>query len=201
MNQGRLSRREKAAVRVIYYLPGRGGRLNAGLGVELSVRGCQVLGREMSGDFQRAKFREQVSLVADDLQSQFWHDDALVVANSFGAYLFLHAQAILSPLPGKALLLSPIIGGSAAPNNGPRFSPPAADRLARLAKSGDMKVGRNIELHVGEFDWQADARRVHTFGQLLGLPVTIVPNATHMLDRTYVSGLLDRWLPFATTEP
>jgi uncharacterized protein len=34
----------------------------------------------------------------------------LVVCNSFGAYLFLRAQAGMSPFPGHLLLLSPIVG-------------------------------------------------------------------------------------------
>jgi hypothetical protein len=41
--------------------------------------------------------------VTDDLQADFWRNDEMVVANSFWAYLFLHAQAGLPACPGKML--------------------------------------------------------------------------------------------------
>lgn len=98
-----------------YYLPGRGGRLDAGLGLELLNRGFAVTGRQLLGDFQRLRFSEQIEVIGNDLQSQFWHADALVIANSYGAYLYLHAQSDIPVFPGRVLLLSPILGGSSAP--------------------------------------------------------------------------------------
>lgn len=86
------------------------GRLAAGLGEELMQRGWGVAGRETVGDFRALRFGEQVVAVADDLEDHFWREDARVVAVSFGAYLFLHAQAQLPAFPGRALLLSPIVG-------------------------------------------------------------------------------------------
>lgn len=96
----------------IYCLPGRGGRLDGGLALSLQSRGFNVTGRETVGEFQRLRFSDQIQAIADDLQTSFWNQDALVVANSFGAYLFLHAQTLMPAFPGKALLLSPIVGGS-----------------------------------------------------------------------------------------
>lgn len=180
---------------VIYYLPGRGGRLDAGLGKALLDRGFSIFGRETFGAFQKLRFTDQIELIAKDIKSEFWREDALLIANSFGAYLFLHAQTLMAPFPGKVLLLSPIIGGSAAPGNGPRFLPPFAERLLALAKTGDLRVGNHYEIHVGEFDWQSDPQRVTAFGRLLDIPVSIVPDGRHLLDKVYVSRLLDRWLP------
>ena len=96
----------------IYYLPGRGGRVDEGLGLALQSRGLTVYGRHLFGEFQRLRFSDQIQVIADDLKHGFWNENALVVANSFGAYLFLHAQTLLDPFPGKVLLLSPIIGAT-----------------------------------------------------------------------------------------
>ena len=183
----------------IYYLPGRGGRLDAGLGLALLNRGLRVTGRQTLGDFQRLKFSDQIQVIADDIQSLFWSKDALVIANSFGAYLFLHSLSLIPPFPGQALLLSPIIGGSSAPGNGPRFGPPFADRLFGLADAGDFPSPQQCEIHVGELDWQCQPDRVRHFGELARIPVTVVPGGGHMLDKGYVSGLLDRWLPGPVT--
>ena len=94
----------------IYYLPGHGGRLTSGLGQALVDRGYEVVGRETVGDFARLSFQEQIELVAQDLKTDFWYEDSRVIANSYGAYLFLHAQTMLPAYVGKVLLLSPIVG-------------------------------------------------------------------------------------------
>jgi hypothetical protein len=47
---------------------------------------------------------------------------------------------------------------------------------------------------VGEHDWQSNPANVAAFGKQLGLAVTVVPQAGHMLPKSYVSALLDRWL-------
>ena len=96
----------------VYYLPGMGGRLNTGLGRGIYDLGFKVVGRERRGDFQKYSFQEKIDLVANDLEKHFWYEDAKVVVNSFGAYLFFHAQLQMRPYPGKVLILSPIIGGS-----------------------------------------------------------------------------------------
>lgn len=179
----------------IYCLPGRGGRLNAGLGMELQRRGYCLVGRETVGEFARLPFTEQTKAIADDLVTAFWRKDALVIANSFGCYLFLHAQAMLPPFPGRVLLLSPVVGGVTSPENGIRFSPPMGDLLLALAASGDLSVPRSCEIHAGELDWQCPPALVCRFGELAGIPVTVAPENGHMLDKRYVSQVLNDWLP------
>ena len=95
----------------IYYLPGHGGLISTGLGQALLDRGYDVTGRETVGEFKSLGFQAQVQTVASDLREYFWREDARVIANSFGAYLFLHAQALLGEsYIGQVVLLSPIVG-------------------------------------------------------------------------------------------
>lgn len=89
----------------IYYLPGHGGRLETGLGQELMRRGFDLTGRATVEEFKDLSFSEQVDTVSNDLMEHFWYPEARVVANSFGAYLFLHAQAQMESFIGKVLLL------------------------------------------------------------------------------------------------
>ena len=84
---------------IIHYFPGHGGTLGTGLGEGLLSRSYEVTGRETLGDFLMLPFEDQVETVAADLQGHFWREDAQVICVSFGAYLFLHAQAQL-PVPG-----------------------------------------------------------------------------------------------------
>ena len=96
----------------VYYLPGMGGRLNTGLGRGIHDRGYKVVGREARGEYQKYSFQDKIDLLANDLEQHFCYEDAKVVVNSFGGYLFLHAQLQMKPYPGSVLILSPIIGGS-----------------------------------------------------------------------------------------
>ena len=99
-----------SSLQTIYYLPGYGGQLATGLGRALMDRGFDVTGRETRGDFRSMPFDEQIQTVMRDLQDHFWREQAQVICNSFGAYLFLHAQTEMASFPGRVLLLSPIVG-------------------------------------------------------------------------------------------
>ena len=131
-----------------------------------------------------------------------WSEDAHIVANSFGAYLFLHAQAQLSPFIGKALLLSPIVGEFAMDDPGKDeeaggwlgFIPPMAKKLSELISSGSYPAPQHCEIHVGSEDWQSNPNSVTKFADLVGLKVHVVQDGGHMLPKEYVGNLLDKWL-------
>ncbi len=101
--------------------PGWAGHLSTGLGKALMDKGFDVTGRETRGEFKDLSFTDQVETVKEDLLNNFWTEDSRVIANSFGAYIFLHAQASLEPYPGKVLLLSPSVGGFADDTTGMIF--------------------------------------------------------------------------------
>ena len=178
----------------IYYLSGQGGRLHKGLGEALLARGLDVVGREIQGEFKTIGFAAQVSTIANDLQTQHWDEGALVIANSFGAYLFLHAQTEMNPYIGRVLLLSPIVGEFDNEELQMGFIPPRAKKLFELASSSQYPAPINCQIHVGSDDWQSNPTNVSKLGQMLNVPVHVVPNNGHMLDKSYVSTLLDSWL-------
>lgn len=178
----------------IYLLPGHGGRIANGLGQALVARGFDVVGRETVGEFKKLDFDVQVATVAADLQASFWRHNALVIANSYGAYLLLHALSSLDVFPGKLLLLSPIVGEFSSETIRMGFIPPYADRLRTLASQGKYPTPSHCEIHVGSEDWQSIPDNVTAFGSLVNAQVTVVDGAGHSLPKNYVSVLLDRWL-------
>jgi alpha-beta hydrolase superfamily lysophospholipase len=178
----------------VYYLTGMGGRLDTGLGQGLLSRGFEIAGRELVDEFRKLDFQQQVDLVVSDLTSNFWREDARVIANSFGAYLFLHAQAQMEPYVGKVILLSPIVGEFSNEDTRMNFIPPRADKLQQLAEAGRFPIPKHCQVHVGSEDWQSNPANVSAFGSMLGISVTVVPNAGHMLPKEYVGDLLDKWL-------
>ncbi len=180
--------------RTIYYLTGMGGRLSTGLGQGLLDRGFDLSGRELFGDFKKLDFQQQIDLIAQDLKDNFWREDARVIANSFGAYLFLHAQSQLPPYIGQVILLSPIVGEFGNEETRMNFIPPRAERLFKLAQDGTYPVPKNCQIYVGADDWQSNPTNVMKLGAMLGLPVTVALNAGHMLPKDYVGALLDHWV-------
>ena len=176
----------------VYYLPGHGGLISTGLGQALLDRGYDVTGRETVGDFKSLGFQAQVQTVASDLREYFWREDARVIANSFGAYLFLHAQALLGePYIGNVILLSPIVGEFANDDEARPMNviPPYAEKLLELASAGQFPVPVNCEIHVGSEDWQSCAN-AKGFGEIVGIKVHLVEGAGHMLPHAYVGELL-----------
>ena len=181
--------------KTIYYLPGQGGRLDMGLGPALSARGFDLTGRETRGEFNDLSFSDQVATIVDDLRQYFWQEDAVVIGNSFGAYLFLHAQSHIAAFPGRVLLLSPIVGGFSDEATGRYFSPPQPEHLKKVSAAGQFNAPRLCEMHVGEQDWQSHPPSVLAFAAPLGIPVTVWPGQGHNLAHETVAGVLDGWLP------
>jgi hypothetical protein len=100
----------------------------------------------------------------------------------------------MEPYIGKVILLSPIVGEFANEETQMNFIPPRAEKLLELARAGQLPVPKQCQIHVGSEDWQSNPANVTAFGELLGIDVTVVPNAGHMLPKEYVGALLDRWL-------
>ncbi len=175
----------------VYYLPGANGRLETGLGEGLASRGFRVWGRATVGDFKKLSFQEQVDIIAGDLQGPLWHPEARVVANSYGGYLFLHAQLQMPAYIGRVLLLSPILGAFENEERGQYFVPPRAGRIMRAVREGTLNSPLNMEVHVGSEDWQSDPREVVRLGEAVGARSYVVPGRGHTLGVDYVGRILD----------
>ncbi len=185
---------DKSYKQTIYYLPGMGGQIHTGLGEGITSRGFSVAGRETVGDFKHLTFQDQIDIVSNDLERYFWHDDARVIVNSFGAYLYLNAQAKMAPFPGKVLILSPIVGKFRNTSAKTEYIPPRAEAILEIALSGNFPTPKNAEIHVGADDWQSDPDIVSHFAEATGINITIIPGLGHMLGKAYVGDLLDKWL-------
>lgn len=184
----------------IYYVPGRGGRLNQGLGLELSSRGYDLMGREIVGPgprdqsnpFASLSFQQQVQIIQHDLKTHFWTPESLVIGNSFGAYLIAHSILQLGKFPGKCLFLSPVLG--AVKTTGVLFKPPKSGALKDAIESRsfpliilDIIVGSRDEHYVPEVAEKLD--------QLTAGSITILDDEGHRLSHEIVKDKLDHWLP------
>jgi hypothetical protein len=60
------------------------------------------------------------------------------------------------------------------------FLPPRSTRLMELAESGSYPAPTHCEIHTGSDDWQSNPDNVTTFGELVGIPVYVVPDGGHL---------------------
>jgi hypothetical protein len=74
------------------------------------------------------------------------------------------------------------------------FIPPFSTRLNELATLKKFPIPLHCSFHVGSEDWQSNPKSVSKFGEMLGLPVTVVADAGHQLPKNYVSAQLDIFL-------
>ena len=189
----------------IYYVPGRGGRLNVGLGQELSARGYDLIGREIAGPgprdqsnpFASLSFLDQVEVIQHDLQSRFWTPEALVIGNSFGAYLIAHAILQLENFPGKCLVLSPVLG--AVKTTGMLFKPPKSGALkdAIEARSFPFIV---LDILVGSRDEHFLPDVAEKLSQITKGEITVIDDEDHRLNHKTVNATLNSWLPEHKTD-
>ena len=184
----------------IYYMPGRGGRLSAGLGLELSARGYDLIGREIAGPgprdqsnpFASLSFQQQIEVIQHDLKTHFWTPEALVIGNSFGAYLIAHSILQSGCFPGQCLFISPVLG--AVKTTGMLFKPPKSGALKDAIDDRsfpsiilDIIVGSRDEHFLPDLAEKLD--RI-TIGS-----VKTVDGEGHRLNHEILKTKLDQWLP------
>ena len=63
-----------------------------------------------------------------------------------------------------------------------------------LIDAGEYPKLEQLQIHVGEHDWQSVADRGLEFAAAVGGQCVVVPDRGHMLGEEYVGGVLDRWL-------
>ena len=144
--------------------------------------------------FMKLAFQAQLDLISRDLQDSFWHENAKVIAVSYGAYLLLHVLADLAPFPGHILLLSPVLGGFTDAKTMRDFSPPRSKRLMELSGNSDFPNPVKMEVHVGDQDWQSPSQMVIDFCNTVECEHTIVKGKGHELGKGYVGSVIDKWL-------
>lgn len=176
----------------IYYVSGRGGALDRGLGAEIQTYAHQFFGRAVSGDFEKLDHAEQVQTIREDLGSMPDDEPKILVAHSYGAYLLLHALIRNPHSIDTLLLISPVTG--AAMGNGRFFRPPGTKVLSQALADQTISLPKQGALLTGELDWQSPADRGKDVALQLGIKFTAVPNTGHRLPAEIIKGYLDAFL-------
>lgn len=178
----------------IYLLPGRGGRVDGFIGKILKDFSYEVEGHNLDDTFQKMRFSEQIKIIKKDLENHFSNKESKVIANSYGAYLFLHAILEMNDFQGKALLFSPMLGRSKIAENRPIVSPPRAKKLLKYKKDNNFP-NINLEVHTGVNDEICDPQLAKDiFKEIPNCKLQLIPNASHRLDGEYIKRVISDFL-------
>ena len=132
----------------VFYITGRGGSLEHGLGAHLTQAYGFVGGLSLSTDWFQRSHEEQVALVRVQLANAAAARSP-VIANSYGSYLVMLALLDAPPLRTSVMLLSPVLGKTVI--GGTYHRPPGGKSFA-AALEGQIPKPSWLELYIGEAD-------------------------------------------------
>ena len=173
----------------VLYITGRGGSLNKGLAAYLanSVQGFE--GIAVDTLFLKRRPLEQVEFIR---QKMVEDTTRLVIANSYGAYLVLHALAQIEDfIPENVLLLSPLLGVGRAQGGFYMNIPPLLKRLEEAFSVEAVMRPTSIKFLIGELDKQISTDQVSFVDEYFGLgSVQVCPGEGHMLSPQAIQKVL-----------
>ena len=175
---------------VLRYITGRGGSGTGGLSAYLSKLAEDYSVLPVSAQFLGRDLQDQINCVRNFTTSRSTH----VIANSYGAYLFLLSLIAQPSSPIRVLLLSPVLG-RAMDRERMLFSRPPREASLKRAIS-DMNLGQveHLEILTGEDDEVCDPNLARSIGQQLNIPVTVLKGQGHMLEQQSVATVIDAFL-------
>jgi hypothetical protein len=146
----------------------------------------------LSSSFSKLKFSEQISNIREKL-NDFQHNGGhLVIANSFGAYFFLHC-VLNNPKLGnlRSLLLSPVLGQSQLGGLG--RIPPQALKLKTHLKAKQLSI-KDSSILAGSIDPVINWQMIGFLQKYDSVKVIIAKGENHQINPDIVQAFIDRWI-------
>jgi hypothetical protein len=172
------------------YITGRLGTAQGGLSLHLSTLSPDFDALAIDAGFLQQSFEDQVNFTRKfcDIGEGF------IIANSYGAYLFLQTLIDRPPLPAKVLLLSPVLG-RAMDTERMLFSRPPREKTLRAAiEARRLGMPEQMQIVTGREDEVCDWKLAEKYAAGLNISSSILDGRGHMLDPVIVSRAVDNFL-------
>ena len=177
-------------MRALRYITGRGGNGKGGLSAHLATLSDDYDVLPIDPDFLAQDIQAQVDTVR-----AFTHlEDGNLIANSYGAYLFLLTLIDQPPFNIRVLLLSPVLGRAISEERMLFSRPPREKTLHQAIAEQRLGVPNHMEIVTGAEDEICDPALARRVGEQLGISLSILPNEGHMLEPSSVERALQRFL-------
>ena len=129
------------------YITGRGGSATQGLSSYLSTLVDDYKGLANDSVLHRLSVDEQISVVA-----KFSEAATHLIANSYGAYLWLLSRIDAAPSDTRVLLLSPVLGRAVDPDKMLASRPPRLRGLERAISECRLVLPQHVRVVTGRDD-------------------------------------------------
>ena len=179
-------------VKSVVYISGRGGDAGSGLGAFLKDRVERFSGLSIDSELLKLPFDRQVASVAD---FTFKLGTGPVVANSYGAYLFVHSLIDAREFPRRVLLFSPLLGSSLKKDKMFFSRPPGLGTLEKALLEKRVTKPTYLEIQTGADDDVCCPELAGRVGRILGVDkLKIIPGEGHQISRSVVASVCDEFL-------
>ena len=172
------------------YITGRGGDGLGGLSAYLTTLTPNYRVLAIDPAFLSQDFHEQILQV----RSFCTADDGYIIANSYGAYLFLHSLIGRAPLQSSALLLSPVLGRVNSEKRMLISRPPGEKRFKRAVSDGSFGLPAVTRIVTGEEDEICDSQLAAHISSQLNIELEVLIGEGHMISAAKVALAVDAFL-------
>ena len=129
------------------YITGRGGSVTQGLSLCLSTLVDDYQGLANDSALHRLSVDEQINIV-----TEFCKPATHLIANSYGAYLWLLSRIDAAPSDTQVLLLSPVMGRAVDPQQMLSSRPPRLRGLESAISEGRVVLPQQVRVVTGRDD-------------------------------------------------
>ena len=120
--------------------------------------------------------------------------EGFIIANSYGAYLFLQSLIDQPPLLVNVMLLSPVLG-RAMDSERMLFSRPPREKTLRTAiESRRLGIPPHMEIVTGKDDEVCDWQLAQKFSTAMDISIAVLDGEGHMISPEKVSQAVDSFL-------
>ena len=178
----------------IIYITGRGGDASKGLGGYLKSLDPHRIGLSVNSDFLKLNFNKQVAVVAK-LIHDFDSPRTFVVANSYGAYLCLHALIDAPSYMSRFLFISPVI--SSALNDQPMsYSRLPGSQCYNQAVSKKRITKPNLlAIYIGDSDPGYNPKLFEELRSSIGIDqLHVLKGQGHAVDKIVIQNIVHQFL-------
>ena len=175
-------------MRKTIYLSGRGGNAYGGLGGYIENQSDKYVGLSMSPAFLKQDFQAQIQDIRQVLNQCNGFD---VVANSYGAYLLLHALIRFDHELASIKLLSPVLGKGLSKDKMFSSRPPSVKALMTSLEDGTLNCPEKTFIYIGDQDAGYCPELTKIYSDYLGENhIFVLQSEGHNLDHITVREIL-----------
>jgi hypothetical protein len=175
-------------MRKTVYVTGRGGNAYEGLGGYVESQSDKYVGLSMSPAFLKQDFQAQIQDIRQVL-GQCQGFDA--VANSYGAYLLLHALIGFEHELASVKLLSPVLGKGLSKDKMFSSRPPSVKALMNSLETRSLNFPEKTFIYIGDEDVGYCPELTQHYIDYLGEDkVFVLTGERHNLNKSTVRAIL-----------